>query len=355
MKDSIELLRNKIRLDSTRYDFGTGENKEYIRLVEKAYGLKLPPDYFRFLENINGGMILEEPSSFYIDMLDDEPDGPKWSSFYFFSLNEMIDELRTFKLNNLLVGDSFEGLYPIIPICRIPIPEDGYLILISNRDLRIESPVFLFKPNLKKNNCPKIAKNFNAYLNRHIKAGGFPKPDITSGKQSFYEFARENRILELASIEDTKDSIGRLGSLIKLDPEDAWSFCERGSVYITEAKYPNAMNDFTKAIEIEPEEGFFYYCRGNLLLDLKYKRKALIDYDVAVKINADDKLSLSGRARAFLELGKLDKALYDCNKILAMDKTYELGLLIRIRVYNAMGKEELARIDSDFLDTIKMC
>lgn len=350
--DALKQLKTNIWHGDRKYKFNTGIDEDTIHQNEKAYGIKLTESYINFLKLCNGGMILEYDIEYYTDMLDDEPDGPKWSSFYFYKLDEVLDHYVGFYYDYSFVGDNFSGIYPIIPICKIPGPDVGYLLICSEKGLTEESPVFFYLADNSNNKCIRVADNFNSFLKWYLQSKGFPKLDINNQGQSLEDFLKENKILEIASNETSKEGIERLNSFIELFPNDAWSYCERANLEVKLGANKTALMDFNKAINLMDDEPFFYNCRGNLHLQHGNPRKALIDIDTAVNMEPGDKLYLTSRAEVFLKLGKLKEALADCNAVLEQDYVYFTALSIRYEVYKALGEDDLAQKDSDLIDDL---
>jgi len=350
---NIIKLEERANQVNPRYKFNTRLDREKIDLFEKAYGISLSESYIQFLERFNGGMILEYDDSFYIDMTEWEPDGPKWSSFYFYDFEEVMDKYSGLSLVNWLLNVDFDGTYPIIPICKTPGPDQDVIFMVSNKGLSNESPVFLSVSESGKYTCTKIARDFNTFLGYYIESDGFPALLADNIEPSLQVFMNKNQIQKIARQKESfSESIARSTSYLQLFPEDKWTFCERGNFYMLDGQLELALADFNKAIKLDEHEGFFYHCRGDLILDHGNPRKALIDLDIAVNIEPDNKMFLKRRADAFLKLNMLKKALEDCTMALAYDNKFTLALYTRIRVYNALGEDEKANADTDFLESL---
>jgi tetratricopeptide (TPR) repeat protein len=335
-----------------RYFFNARITIDKIEIIEKAYGIVLPRMYKEFLTHFNGGMILEYEESYYQDMTDFEPDGPKDSSFYFFTLDEMIEKYRTFRLDNWRLDDDFDGIYPLIPICRTP--QGEILFQLSQKVLERESPIFMANEFDHDAPCVRIASNFDEFLNLYVNSEGFPKlkPDIKN--PSCWVFMKEHKVIETANEPETREQmIERTTAMIQLHPDYSWEYCVRGNAYNYIGQKNKALVDFNKAIDLKGDEAFFYHCRGDLVLNFGSPRKALIDLDIAVKLEPENKMYRAGRADAFYKLGKLEKALADCNTVLNEDPRYELALDTRYLIYNAIGDDERANADLDLLNEIR--
>lgn len=348
---NIKKLEEKVRQGTPKYDFNARLDLDEIETFEKAYGIVLPESYKQFLERYNGGMITRWESASYVDMTEFEPDHPSRDSFKLFSLEELIDKYTSLRLDDWLMGKDFLGTYPIIPICRTPKQE--LLFIITNKGLSDESPVFASYEESGKYSCVKVAVDFNSFLGFYIESYGFPAllPDDVA--PSFDVFMKEKKILSIAMEKlSYEEKVKRATALIKLDPDDAWSYCTRGNAHLYNGKTKWALADFNRAIELDSDEAFFYHCRGDLLLHYGSVRKALIDMDIAVKLESDNKMFLTGRADALVKLGKYKKALIDCNKVLEMDSRFEIALYTRVSIYEALGEDEKAKLDSDLLDEL---
>lgn len=348
---NIKLLKQKIWHGTEKFKFNAAAKTLEIETLEKAYGLVFSESFKQFLEIADGGMITEFHWSHYVDMLEDEPDGPKWSSFNLFSLDELQDVYRDFRLDNWMMEKSFEGTHPLIPICRTPNQE--FIFMVSVKGVSTESPVFIAINNSEIESCRQIAPDFNSFMGDYLKNNGFPKIDSSEGNLKLEDYLKQNKIIEIAEEDESYEQIvERMDALMVLFPNDGWNYCERGNAHVDNGQRKLALNDFNKAIELNNNEAFFYYCRGDLILNYGSARKALIDLDIAVKLEPNDKMYLSGRAKAFFKLKKYKKALVDCNLALNQDGVYELALMTRVDVYRELGENEKADTDSALLDDL---
>lgn len=348
---NIEKLKKLVWQGTPKYKFNTRLDISKIETFEKAYGLVLPESYKQFLERFNGGMILEFKETYYIDMTEWEPDGPKKSSFCLFGLEDVHNAYRDAKLDDWLLHKSVDGIYPIIPICHTP--DDNLLFMINGKGLVSESPVFSSVYHEGIYTCTKIAHDFNTFLGYYISMEGFPALLPDDLEPSWQVYMKQNKVLKIANTRETYlEIIDRSTASLKILPDEAWTYCERGNAHLYNKQVKLALADFNKAIELDDKEEFFYHCRGDLILEYGNPRKALIDLDIAVNLEPDNKMFLIRRADAFLKLNKLSKALADCSFVLEIDPNFELGLRSRIEVYTALGETEKAQIDADLLDEI---
>lgn len=349
--DFIDKILNKLKNDPCKCHLNSGIDMGKINTFEIAYGVKLPEKYKAFLNRVGGCMITEYDDSYYIDMTEDEPDGMKMTSFYFFDLEELCDARLDLLLDLYLVEKNFSYNYPFIPIGRTPCQE--YLFLVSEKVIKVDSPVLMSLNNHKSDTVKHLGNNFESFFNDYISHNGFPViPDIYEPRAKS-NFIEKHEVLKHARKKETnEESIIRCNALIKLEPDAPWNYSERASAYISHGQRSLAVEDINKAIELRPKEGFFYYLRGNLLSEYGSSRKALIDLDIAVKLDPKNHLIRSARAEVFYKLGKHTKSVEDCNIILAENGIDELALSTRCRSYRALGEDDKANKDSDLLDDL---
>lgn len=338
--------------NSSKDRFNACTYSDDIKIVEEAFNIRFSSCYKQFLQECDGGMITEYDASYYIDMTDDEPDGPRYSSFNFFELEEVYELYDQLRLDDWMMQEGYECVYPIIPIGRTP---QQKLLFILNRSGRLgESPVFMSLDFEGFAGCVQVAKDFDTFLGLYIDKEGFPPIDENSSPTSCKVCMAAYRLLEERDGKKSpEEQVVQYSALIKLYREDGWHYCMRGIANLDLNLREAALADFNRAIQRNDHKAFFYYCRGDLLLDHGSPRKALIDLDKAALLEPGDPLYISGRANAFFKLKKYKKALADCNEVLALNPKYEIALMTRIDVYMEIGEEDKADADARTVDNIR--
>jgi len=351
---ALKKIDQKLKEMSPNYKFNRGVDRIIIETYEKAFDIVFSESYKQFLEYFDGGQIQEFYDPFYIDMTEFEPDSPKWSSYWLFSLEELVEKYRELTVDRWFIEETLIGSYPVIPIGRTPGPHHNTIFMFSKKGLEKESPVFAKFENKNISSCIEIAKDFNGFLEWYVESEGFPPISKIIKAKSCNSFINENGIIDIAQKEiSKKEIIKQKTARIQLFPDDEWSYCERGNAYLRYGQVQNALDDFNKTIELDTKQAFFYYCRGELTLEYGSQRKALIDLDIAVRLEPDDHFFRVRRADAFYKLGKINKALADCNAILDKYPLYEMALDMRYRIYQDLGDVERAKADKDMLDKIE--
>src|SRR3954452_11633794 len=66
--------------------------------------------------------------------------------------------------------------------------------------------------------------------------------------------AQANKGVQLAQQGAFDEAIAAFTEAIKIDPSDARFYRDRGGVYLTTKRFPDAVNDFAKVVELSPKD-----------------------------------------------------------------------------------------------------
>jgi len=177
---------------------------------------------------------------------------------------------------------------------------------------------------------------------------------------------------------DLDGAIALLDEAIRLDPQFAEAYCDRGWHHLAKDMYDEAFADFTKAIESNPNYPLAYHNRGvaysklqdwdstiadytktlelepdhpwtsDNLINAYVSRagslqkkgrfdEALADYDRALKLDPDSSSTYLNRGIAYFDQSIYDKAVADFTKAIQVEKTW-VGLFERGRAYCYNGR-----------------
>lgn len=126
--------------------------------------------------------------------------------------------------------------------------------------------------------------------------------------------------------------------VIKLDPDNAQAYRDRGYLQCSLKEFRKSIKDFSEVIRICPVSTEGYYWRGHAYLQLKDYEKAAKDFTEAIKLNKADDSLFGARCQAFLGLGKDKNALIDVALALRLNnQPYYHGLLAGI--FKKIGDE----------------
>jgi len=101
---------------------------------------------------------------------------------------------------------------------------------------------------------------------------------------------REN-VVSIKKESDNKMVIAMSTEAIRLNPNDAVAYYNRGMAHNNKGDYNQAIADFSQAIRLNPNDAATYYNRGNAYNNKGYYDQAVADYDLA--ISALDKKIIS--------------------------------------------------------------
>jgi tetratricopeptide (TPR) repeat protein len=105
---------------------------------------------------------------------------------------------------------------------------------------------------------------------------------------------------------------------IKLNPSYYNALCNRGLIYAQTGHHDKALKDFNRAVEVQPNTSFAYCNRGNLMALLDEHERAIEDFTAAINIDPDIAYLYCNRGISFHQLGKEDRAVEDLEKSAGM-------------------------------------
>ena len=182
---------------------------------------------------------------------------------------------------------------------------------------------------------------------------------------------RSNAGVQLYSEGNLVEAEIEFSEAIRLNPESAMSFNNRGLVRSFQGRFDLAKADFDEALRLDPLLGMAFNNRGFANLNLGDFTKAVDDYDEAIRLNklepqtANPVTSLGpreqrlanaylNRANAFTQLTRFQDAVTDLSEAIRVDPefggtfTSRTGALMeRARVYLMIGQFGMALADLD--------
>ncbi len=130
--------------------------------------------------------------------------------------------------------------------------------------------------------------------------------------------AEAARAVELAQQGAHDEAIKIFTTVIEARPKDSRLYNDRGGVYLTTRRFPEAEADFTKAIELAPKDYAGYSLRGAARVELNKLDEAMEDLNKALELKADEPRTLERRGLAYYKQKNYDAAIADYNKALEM-------------------------------------
>jgi len=129
---------------------------------------------------------------------------------------------------------------------------------------------------------------------------------------------------------------------IKLNPQYAAAYNNRGDAYQALDRIDEAFKDFSKAIEFNAENAPAYINRGNIYQKMEKHSEAVQDFSRAISLNSKYALTYNNRGSSYKKLGKYKKALKDFNMTIQLEPKFNTAYFNRGDVLRKMGKNQEA-------------
>ena len=149
----------------------------------------------------------------------------------------------------------------------------------------------------------------------HLK-GKKPVSDAGTSPQADKPF--KQKALAHVHQREYDQALSELNQALQIDPRDAESYNNRGSILTFKGQYQEAISDFDKAIKLNSRYAKAYYNRGLAYFYLKHYLKAVTDLAVAIELNPKDAEAYHNRGLAYDQLGQTDRAVDDFNMAIAL-------------------------------------
>jgi tetratricopeptide (TPR) repeat protein len=162
------------------------------------------------------------------------------------------------------------------------------------------------KTTTKNNNQKEVNKNELGDKQRAIKDYTQAIKINPNDADAYY-----NRGIVRYQLGDKQGAIDDYTQAIKINPNLALAYVLRGSARYELGDKPGAIDDYTQAIKINPNLALAYYVRGIVRDELGDKQGAIADYTQAIKINPKDADAYYNRGVVRDELGDKQEAIDD--------------------------------------------
>ncbi len=147
------------------------------------------------------------------------------------------------------------------------------------------------------------------------------------------------------------EAVADYNQAIHLNPDLAEAYGNRGLAYHEKGEYTLAIADYNRALEISPNFAEVYYNRGNSYQAQGAYTLAITDYSQALKLKPKFSLAYGNRGFVYSEQGKYIKAVSDFNQALKLNPN-NIDFLNRGLSYSDQGKYTYAI--EDFNQAIKL-
>jgi tetratricopeptide (TPR) repeat protein len=140
------------------------------------------------------------------------------------------------------------------------------------------------------------------FLNRPLESVSHPISDITK------------------EITEKQKSAAKEAAPVEKEQLTAQEWFERGYIFAVEIKnYDEAIRCFSETIKLQPNDALAYYNRGRALYDQNKLDEAIGDYNEAVRFRSDHANTYIGRGNAHKAKGDFYRAIQDYNEAYGVD------------------------------------
>ncbi|TFI53062.1 serine protease [Mastigocladus laminosus UU774] len=160
-----------------------------------------------------------------------------------------------------------------------------------------------------------------------------------------YANAYYNRGLVRGDLGDKQGAVADYTSAIKINPNDAYAYNNRGLVRGDLGDKQGAIADYTSAIKINPNDDMAYNDRGVARAESGDKQGAIVDFNTAIKINPNDALAYNNRGLARSELGDKQGAITDYTSAIKINPNDALAYNNRGLARSELGDKQGAIAD----------
>ena len=136
------------------------------------------------------------------------------------------------------------------------------------------------------------------------------KPDLAE--------AYNNRGIVKADLKQYKEAIVDYNEAIRLKPDLAEAYSNRGIVKADLKQYKEAIVDYNEAIRLKPDLAKAHNNRGNAKNNLRQYKEAIVDYNEAIRLKSDYAEAHNNRGNAKNNLKQYKEAIVDYNEAIRL-------------------------------------
>ncbi len=171
-------------------------------------------------------------------------------------------------------------------------------------------------------------------------------PSVIKDSPSAYTVFLEKG-LEKFDKKDFQGAITDFSEAIKLKPDYAEAYYNRGNAYSELADNNKAITDFSEAIKLKPGYAEAYTGRGIVHNDMGNRQDAITDYEQAIKLKPSYAKSYNNRGNARSALGDNQGAIADYDQAIKLKPDYASAYFNRGNVRSDLGDKKGAISDYD--------
>lgn len=131
-------------------------------------------------------------------------------------------------------------------------------------------------------------------------------------------YAHLAKAVLLQNIGQLEAALEEYNKAIRLQPDDALPYNNRGAILHEMGRYEAALADSNQAIQLRPDNATFYNSRAVIYRKLELYKDALKDSNRAIQLQPDNADFYDDRARIFFRMGRSQEALADKQQAAAL-------------------------------------
>jgi len=143
------------------------------------------------------------------------------------------------------------------------------------------------------------------------------------------------------------DAIESFNKATEINPNNPWSYIKKGRALNGLGEYHQALNEFNTAASMDPQNPWIYVNRGVSYNFLKNHQQALFEEDKAISLDATIIWAYIDRGWAYIGLRNFKQALVDLNRAVQMDPNNPQAYIARAWAHNGLGNKEKSMEDLD--------
>ncbi|MEH2005070.1 tetratricopeptide repeat protein [Nostoc sp.] len=134
---------------------------------------------------------------------------------------------------------------------------------------------------------------------------------------------------------------------IELNPKYAWAIASRGETYRLMERYPEALQDFDRAIELNSKYTWAIASRGETYRSIKRYPEALQDFDQAIELDPKSDWVIASRGETYRSIKRYPEALEDFDRAIELNPKLDWAIARRGETYRSMKRYPEALEDFD--------
>ena len=143
--------------------------------------------------------------------------------------------------------------------------------------------------------------------------------------------------------ENPEDAILAYDQAIRLKPDLAEAYTNRGNVKVELGRHVEAVTDYDEAIRLKPDDDKTYSNRGVSKTELKRYDDAMADHDEGIRRNPNNAMAYNNRGITKAASGRHDDAIVDYDKAIHLKQEFADAYYNRGLAKNALGRKDEAR------------